>query len=116
MAPLILPSRRLILPGLLSLGAVGLAKRSALAQAVAPPPIDYPASQLSPSGVFGRRGVLDEDDPVDIGRVAIGQERLQVTPLQMADAGSVEFPPSPGRRGCPRGRRADRFERLPCLW
>jgi peptidoglycan glycosyltransferase len=48
------------------------------------PPIDYPANQLTPSGVFGRRGLLDEDDPVDIGRVAIGQERLQVTPLQMA--------------------------------
>jgi peptidoglycan glycosyltransferase len=48
------------------------------------PPIDYPPNQLTPSGVFGRRGLLDEDDPVDIGRVGIGQERLQVTPLQMA--------------------------------
>ena len=49
------------------------------------PPLDYPREQLTPSGVFGRRGrLLDDDDPVDIGRVAIGQERLQVTPLQMA--------------------------------
>ncbi|MEJ7718056.1 MAG: penicillin-binding transpeptidase domain-containing protein [Thermoleophilaceae bacterium] len=49
------------------------------------PPMDYPPDQLTPSGVYGRRGrLLDEDDPVDIGRVAIGQERLQVTPLQMA--------------------------------
>ena len=49
------------------------------------PPMDYPEQQLTPSGVYGTRGrLLDEDDPVDIGRVAIGQERLQVTPLQMA--------------------------------
>jgi peptidoglycan glycosyltransferase len=48
------------------------------------PQVDYPRQQLTPSGVFGRRGLLDRDDPVDMGRVAIGQERLQVTPLQMA--------------------------------
>jgi len=49
-----------------------------------PPPLDYPPQQIAPSGVFGRRGLLGVDDAVDIGRVAIGQERLQVTPLQMA--------------------------------
>jgi peptidoglycan glycosyltransferase len=49
------------------------------------PPLDYPRNQMTPSGVFGEDGdVLDQDDPVDVGRVAIGQERLQVTPLQMA--------------------------------
>jgi peptidoglycan glycosyltransferase len=49
------------------------------------PPIDYPRSEMKVSGVFGKRGkILDENDAVDIGRVAIGQERLQVTPLQMA--------------------------------
>jgi peptidoglycan glycosyltransferase len=49
------------------------------------PPLDYPRGQMTASGVFGENGkLLDEDDPVDIGRVAIGQERLQVTPLQMA--------------------------------
>ncbi len=49
------------------------------------PPLDYPRSQMTPSGVFDEDGdLLDQDDPVDIGRVAIGQERLQVTPLQMA--------------------------------
>jgi penicillin-binding protein A len=49
------------------------------------PPMDYPRSEMRVSGVFGKRGkILDEDDAVDIGRVAIGQERLQVTPLQMA--------------------------------
>jgi len=49
------------------------------------PDLDYPRRQMTPSGVFGEDGrLLDGDDPVDIGRVAIGQERLQVTPLQMA--------------------------------
>ena len=49
------------------------------------PDLDYPRRQMTPSGVFGEDGaLLDQDDPVDIGRVAIGQERLQVTPLQMA--------------------------------
>jgi peptidoglycan glycosyltransferase len=50
-----------------------------------PAPVDLPPSQVAASGVFGKRGrILDDSDPVDIGRVAIGQERLQVTPLQMA--------------------------------
>ena len=49
------------------------------------PDLDYPRNQMTPSGVFGEDGeLLDRNDPVDIGRVAIGQERLQVTPLQMA--------------------------------
>jgi penicillin-binding protein A len=49
------------------------------------PPIDLPADESRPSGVFSRGGkLLDASDPIDIGRVAIGQERLQVTPLQMA--------------------------------
>jgi peptidoglycan glycosyltransferase len=48
------------------------------------PPVDYPRNQLAPSGVFGESGLLDDEDEIDIGRVAIGQERLQVTPLQMA--------------------------------
>jgi peptidoglycan glycosyltransferase len=49
------------------------------------PPAQYPDSQLFASGVYNDRGrLLDQGDPVDIGRVAIGQERLRVTPLQMA--------------------------------
>ena len=49
------------------------------------PDMDYPRNQMTPSGVFDENGgLLDQNDPVDIGRVAIGQERLQVTPLQMA--------------------------------
>jgi peptidoglycan glycosyltransferase len=49
------------------------------------PPIDLPGDELTASGVYNSRGrLLDDNDPVDIGRVGIGQERLQVTPLQMA--------------------------------
>ena len=48
------------------------------------PPLDYPKSQITPSGIYKGQRLLDEDDDIDIGRVAIGQERLQVTPLQMA--------------------------------
>src|SRR3712207_3677546 len=49
------------------------------------PPLDYPREQMSPSGIFNRGRLVDPDDrSVDLGRVAIGQERLQVAPLQMA--------------------------------
>jgi penicillin-binding protein A len=47
-------------------------------------PIDLPSDEMRSSGVFRRGKLLDDSDPVDIGRVAIGQERLLVTPLQMA--------------------------------
>jgi peptidoglycan glycosyltransferase len=48
------------------------------------PPLDYPPNQLLASGVYDQGELLDSGDGVDIGRVAIGQERLLVTPLQMA--------------------------------
>jgi len=53
----------------------------------ADPPLDYPDGQMFPSGVYDlKKGeVIDPDSGrVDIGRVGIGQERLRVTPLQMA--------------------------------
>jgi penicillin-binding protein A len=53
------------------------------------PPIDLPGSELRSSGVFGKGKLLDESDDVDMGRVAIGQERLLVTPLQMAMVASA---------------------------
>ena len=46
--------------------------------------LDYPRDEITPSGVFQGQRILGPSDSVDIGRVAIGQERLQVTPLQMA--------------------------------
>jgi peptidoglycan glycosyltransferase len=49
------------------------------------PLLDLPRDEMRASGVFGRNGrLLGPSDAIDIGRVAIGQERLQVTPLQMA--------------------------------
>jgi penicillin-binding protein A len=51
--------------------------------------LDYPAEEITPSGVFQGARVLGASDSVDIGRVAIGQERLKVTPLQMAMVASA---------------------------
>jgi peptidoglycan glycosyltransferase len=51
------------------------------------PPMDYPDDQMFSSGVFdvkAQKLIPTESDRVDIGRVGIGQERLRVTPLQMA--------------------------------
>ena len=49
------------------------------------PLLDMPRDEMRASGVFDSDGdLLRVSDAVDIGRVAIGQERLQVTPLQMA--------------------------------
>ena len=51
--------------------------------------LDYPSEEIAPSGVFQGSRVLGPSDSVDIGRVAIGQERLKVTPLQMAMVASA---------------------------
>jgi penicillin-binding protein A len=49
------------------------------------PPMDYPDGQMLPSGVYDGGKLLSAgSERVDIGRVGIGQERLRVTPLQMA--------------------------------
>ena len=49
------------------------------------PPIDLPEEEMLPSGVVGENGeILHRKDPVDLARVAIGQERLLATPLQIA--------------------------------
>jgi peptidoglycan glycosyltransferase len=52
----------------------------------ADPPMDYPDNQMVASGVNkGRKRLVKAtSDQVDIGRVAIGQGDLEVTPLQMA--------------------------------
>ena len=52
----------------------------------AQPPIDLPADERASSGVRSRNRVLPPTNrSVDVGRMAIGQERLLVTPLQMAE-------------------------------
>jgi peptidoglycan glycosyltransferase len=48
------------------------------------PPLDLPADERRASGVYDGQKLLGESDAIDIGRVAIGQERLLVTPFQMA--------------------------------
>ncbi|MEK6272432.1 MAG: penicillin-binding protein 2 [Actinomycetota bacterium] len=53
------------------------------------PELGYPDSQMAPSGVYSEGKLLSPDDAIDIGRVAIGQERLLVTPLQMAEVAST---------------------------
>jgi peptidoglycan glycosyltransferase len=50
------------------------------------PPLETPSSERSPSGLYDHGRLFRPKDPnkVDPGRLAFGQERLQVTPLQMA--------------------------------
>ena len=53
------------------------------------PELDFPDNQMAPSGVYSEGKLLDEGDAIDIGRVAIGQERLLVTPMQMAEVAAA---------------------------
>jgi len=53
------------------------------------PPIDLPEDEVEPSGVYNEGATLTANDPVDLARVAIGQERLLATPLQMAMVASA---------------------------
>jgi penicillin-binding protein A len=55
----------------------------------AKPRLDYPSFQLAASGVYDGNKLLGPSDAIDIGRVAIGQERLRVTPLQMAEVAAT---------------------------
>ncbi len=53
------------------------------------PAIDLPSNQVYKSGLFDNGKLLGPGDPIDISRVAIGQERLAVTPLQMAEVAAA---------------------------
>jgi penicillin-binding protein A len=49
------------------------------------PPMDYPGGQMNASGSYRKGKVISEKSRfVDVGRTAIGQALLLVTPLQMA--------------------------------
>jgi peptidoglycan glycosyltransferase len=81
------------------------------------PAIDLPSTQVYKSGVFEHRRLLGPGDPVDVARVAIGQERLAVTPLQMAEVaaavangGSLMRPQIWSRVVDPEGRVVKRLE------
>jgi peptidoglycan glycosyltransferase len=51
----------------------------------AKPPLDYPALQMSASGSYRNGKLIKETSRfIDVGRMAIGQDKLLVTPLQMA--------------------------------
>jgi peptidoglycan glycosyltransferase len=50
------------------------------------PELDYPAEQMSSSGEYlGSRLLAPTSRRVDVGRMGIGQDKLAVTPLQMAE-------------------------------
>ncbi len=55
------------------------------------PPVEaLPTAEVRASGLYDSAGDrLEPETPVDVARVAIGQERLQVTPLQMALVGAA---------------------------
>jgi penicillin-binding protein A len=56
----------------------------------AQPPLDYPSFQIAPSGEFANGRLLNKNsDLIDVGRMAIGQDKLNVTPLQMAMVASA---------------------------
>jgi peptidoglycan glycosyltransferase len=85
----------------------------------AEPPIDLPAAQLVPSGPFSDRGrLLRPTSPqIDVGRMGIGQDRLRVTPLQMAlvaaavaNGGELMQPTLTRRLTDPDGRTVDDIE------
>lgn len=81
------------------------------------PAIDLPSDQVYKSGVFESGELLGRGDAVDVGRIAIGQERLAVTALQMAEVasavangGSLMRPQIWSRVVDPDGRVADRLD------
>jgi peptidoglycan glycosyltransferase len=53
------------------------------------PAIDLPDDEVYRSGVYEEGNVLRSNDPVDLARLAIGQERLLATPLQMAQVAAA---------------------------
>jgi peptidoglycan glycosyltransferase len=53
------------------------------------PPFTYPTDEMNASGLYSHGRLLGANAPVDVGRVAIGQERLAVTPLQMAEVAAT---------------------------
>jgi peptidoglycan glycosyltransferase len=54
------------------------------------PHLDYPAEQMSSSGEYlGSRLLRPTSPHVDVGRMGIGQDKLAVTPLQMAEVAAA---------------------------
>ena len=54
------------------------------------PQLDYPASEMSVSGEYSGTHAIPPTSPqVDVGRMGIGQDKLEVTALQMAEVASA---------------------------
>ena len=54
------------------------------------PKLDYPATEMSTSGSYeGNRLVSPLSPKVDLGRMSIGQDKLAVVPLQMAEVAAA---------------------------
>lgn len=54
------------------------------------PELDYPAELMSSSGEYSHQRLLSPTSSlVDVGRMGIGQDKLEVTPLQMAEVASA---------------------------
>ena len=53
------------------------------------PAIDLPSDEVYDSGVYEEEHLLHRNDPVDLARLAIGQERLLATPLQIAEVAAA---------------------------
>ena len=54
------------------------------------PQLDYPAEEMSASGEYLGAHLLAPTSPlVDVGRMGIGQDKLEVTPLQMAEVAAA---------------------------
>jgi penicillin-binding protein A len=83
------------------------------------PPLETPRNERAPSGLYDRTKLFDPKKPefqVDPGRLAFGQERLLVTPLQMAmvaatvaNRGTVMRPYVVDRVVAPNGKTVQRF-------
>jgi len=54
------------------------------------PRLDYPAEEMSSSGAYeGARLISPLSPAVDVGRLGIGQDKLEVVPLQMAEVAAA---------------------------
>ncbi|HEY3830025.1 MAG TPA: penicillin-binding protein 2 [Solirubrobacteraceae bacterium] len=82
----------------------------------AKPQLDLPAEEMSASGEYDRHGrlVSPTSPAVDVGRMGIGQDKLRVTPLQMAEVaaavanrGKLMVPHLTSRIVDPEGRTVD---------
>jgi peptidoglycan glycosyltransferase len=72
-------------PVAVAVGKPTMAKYMARLGFDAAPPLDLPSDERRPSGEYsGGKLLAPTSDLVDVGRMGIGQDKLEVTPLQMA--------------------------------